>query len=190
MWCNRCSGILWNKGELHEGYVWCNPRDVRYLKDFQNISQDLGLLHVRDENIKKLSQWEVTVLYTQWVLGPVHTTPFSNENGAILLRIRLLQRQKRSPKTEPFQNAIQSGAIWKWRFLKTLFSSVDGENDVIWKRRRHQNRHVRAPDHSTVSIQNGGQTLPFSRRFRGPMSQSRSQSPRAFWSAPRHGTLE
>ena len=24
----------------------------------------------------------------------------------------------------------------------------------------HQNKHDRAPDHSTVSIQNGGQTLP------------------------------
>ena len=48
------------------------------------------------------------------VLGPVHTNPFSNENGAVLLRIRLsstLQRQKRSPKTEPFENALQSGAI-------------------------------------------------------------------------------
>ena len=46
--------------------------------------------------------------------GPVHTNPFSNENGAVLLRIRLsstLQRRKRSPKTEPFENALQSGAI-------------------------------------------------------------------------------
>ena len=48
------------------------------------------------------------------LLGPVHTNPFSNENGAVLLRIRLLstlQRRKRSPKTEPFENALQSGAI-------------------------------------------------------------------------------
>ena len=55
-----------------------------------------------------------------------------NENGAVLLRIRLsstLQRRKRSPKTEPIENALQSGAIWKRCFWKTLFSSVDGEND-------------------------------------------------------------
>ena len=48
------------------------------------------------------------------LLGPVHTNPFSNENEAVLLRIRLsstLQRRKRSPKTEPFENAPQSGAI-------------------------------------------------------------------------------
>ena len=45
-------------------------------------------------------------------------------------------------------------------FLKTLFSSVDGENDALWKRWHHQNGHDRAPDHSTVSIQNGRQTLP------------------------------
>ena len=96
-------------------------------------------------------------------LGPVHTNPFSNENGAVLLLIQLsstLQRRKRSPKTEPFENALQSGAIWKRCFLKTPFSGVDGENDAIWKRWRHQNRHDRTRDHSTVSIQNGGQTLP------------------------------
>ena len=42
-------------------------------------------------------------------LGPVHTTPFSNENGAVLLRIRLsctLQRRKWSPKTEPFESIL------------------------------------------------------------------------------------
>ena len=44
--------------------------------------------------------------------------------------------------------------------LKTLFFSVDRQNNAIWKRWRHQNRHNPAPDHSTVSIQNGGQTLP------------------------------
>ena len=50
------------------------------------------------------------------------------------------------------RNALQSGAIWKRYFLKMLFSTVDGENDAIWKRWRQQNRHDRAPDHSTVSI--------------------------------------
>ena len=52
--------------------------------------------------------------YHKGHLGPAHTNPFSNENRAVLLRIRLsstLQRRKRSPKTEPFENALQSGAI-------------------------------------------------------------------------------
>ena len=53
---------------------------------------------------------------------------------------------------------------------KTL-SSVDGENDVIWKRCRHQNRHDRAKDHSTVSIQNGGQALPCGSNF-APISRA------------------
>ena len=75
-----------------------------------------------------------------------------------------LQRQKRSPKTEPFENALQSGAIWKRCFLKTLFSSVDGENDAIWRRWCHQN-------HSTVRIQNGGQALPCSFNF-APITQA------------------
>ena len=91
-------------------------------------------------------------------LGLIHTNPFSNKNRAVLLRIRLsstLQRRKRSPKMEPFKNALQRGAIWK-----RCVCSVDGENDAIWKQWRHQNRHHRARDHSTVSIQNGGQTLP------------------------------
>ena len=80
-----------------------------------------------------------------------------------IIRIRpssTLQSRKRSPKTGPFENALQNGVIWKRFFLKTLFSSVDGENDTIWKRWFHQNRHDRALAHSTVSIQNGGQTLP------------------------------
>ena len=116
--------------------------------------------------------WD-NILWTL-ILGPVHTNPFSNENGAVLLRIRLsstLQRRKRSPKTEPFENALQGGAIWKRCFLKTLFSSVDGENDAIWKRWRHQSGHDRAPDHSTVSIQNGGQTLPCGFNF-APISRT------------------
>ena len=49
-----------------------------------------------------------------------------------------------------------------------LFSSVDGENDAIWKRRRHQNRHDRAPDHSTASIQNGGRTMWLQFRANSP----------------------
>ena len=71
---------------------------------------------------------------------PVHTNPLSKENGAVL-PIPLsstLQRRKRSPKMEPLKKALQSLAIWIRCFLKKLFSSVDGENDAIWKRRRHQ----------------------------------------------------
>ena len=48
-----------------------------------------------------------------------------NENGAVLLRIRLsstLQRRKRSPKTEPFENALQCGRR-KRCYLKTVSSS-------------------------------------------------------------------
>ena len=66
-------------------------------------------------------------------LLPVHTNRCSNENRAFLLRIRLsstLQRRKRSPKTEPFENALQSGAIWKRCFLgwaeKTMLSESGG----------------------------------------------------------------
>ena len=53
-------------------------------------------------------------------------------------------------KTEPFENSLQSGAIWKRCFLVWT-----GENAALWKRLRHQNGHDRAQDHSTVRIQNG-----------------------------------
>ena len=123
--------------------------------------------------------------YTQWArrqrkcmyertVRPVHTNPFSNDNGTVLLRIRLsstLQLLKRSPKTETFENALQSGAIWKRCFLKAQFSSVDGENDAIWKRRFHQHTHDRAQDHSTVSFQNSWQTLPCGFNF-APISRA------------------
>ena len=75
-----------------------------------------------------------------------------------------------SPKTEPFENSPAEWSDLKTYILKTLFSSVDGENDAVWKRWRHQNRHDRAPDHSTVSIQNGGQTLPCGFKF-APISR-------------------
>ena len=134
----------------------CVPRVVLNICVSTNLSRRLCM------KIKPASR--KTIL---GVLGLVHTNPFSNENGAVLLRIRLsstLQRRKRSLKTEPFENALQSGPIWKRCFLKTLFCSVDGENDAIWKRWRHQN-------HSTVSIQNGGQALPFSFNF-APISRA------------------
>ena len=108
-------------------------------------------------------------------LGPVHTNPFSNENGAVLLRIRLsstLQRRKRSPKTEPFENALQSAAIWKRCFLKTLFSRVVRENDAIWKRWRHKidttGRQATRPWVSKMADR-GYHVASISRQFRGPI---------------------
>ena len=106
-------------------------------------------------------------------LGPVHTNPFSNENGAVLLRIRLsstLQRRKRSPKTEPFENVLQSGAIWKRCISKRCFL-VRTEKTMLSENGDVIKIHDRAPDHSTVSIQNGGQTLPCGFNF-APISRT------------------
>ena len=91
-------------------------------------------------------------------LGPVHINPFSNEKGAVLLRIRLsstIQRRKRSPKTEPFENALQSGAILKRCFLKTMLSE---NGDVIKTTRRWVSKM--ADRRYVASI---------SRQFRGPI---------------------
>ena len=82
------------------------------------------------------------------------TTPFSNENGTVLLRLYDYRPQndqrkltwnnpKALSKVEPFENST----AWK-----RCFPSVDDENDAIWKRWRHYNN-------STVIIQSGGQTL-------------------------------
>ena len=71
--------------------------------------------------------------------GPVHINSFSNENGAVLLRILLsstLQRRKRSPKTEPFEYALQGGAIWISCFLaivRTENTMLSENGDVIKK---------------------------------------------------------
>ena len=173
------------QGGIHVQVLWLNVfwsrSDFIIVHYFTNPLLSLALAILFMHNCSTLDQDDQLVCllwrfkYDKWkrtgccydlrliVLGPVHTNPFSNENGAVLLQMRLsstLQRRERSPKTEPFENALQSGAIWKRCFLKTLFSSVDGENDAIWKLWLHQNRHDRTPDHSTVSIQNGGQTLP------------------------------
>ena len=101
------------------------------------------------QNIGPQTEIWTTKIWTIWTqrfewqvdLGPVHTHPFSNENGAVLLRIRLsstlltLQRRKWSPKTQPFENAHQSGAIWKQCFLKTLFFRPC-PHQFVFKRKR------------------------------------------------------
>ena len=84
-----------------------------------------------------------SIVFVHWILklSPVHTNPFSNENGAVLLRIRLsstLQRRKRLPKTEPFENALQSGgfendAFWKRCFLVWTEKTMRCENGDIIK---------------------------------------------------------
>ena len=58
-------------------------------------------------------------------LGPVHTMPDKFENATLLLRIRLpstLIRIKRSTKTELFENALQSGTIWKRYFFVLVWT--------------------------------------------------------------------
>ena len=59
------------------------------------------------------------------VLGLVHTMPDKFENATLLLRIRLpstLIRIKRSTKTELFENALQSGTIWKRYFFVLVWT--------------------------------------------------------------------
>ena len=61
------------------------------------------------------------------VLGPVHTMPDKFENATLLLRIRLpstLIRIKRSTKTEHFENALQSGTIWKRYFFVLVWTEI------------------------------------------------------------------
>ena len=61
----------------------------------------------------------------QNILGPVHTMPDKFENATLLLRIRLpstLVRIKRSTKTELFENALQSGTIWKRYFFVLVWT--------------------------------------------------------------------
>ena len=68
------------------------------------------------------------------------TNSFSNENGAVLLRLRLsstLQRRKRSPKTEPSKllsrvERFENDAFWKRCFLVwTKITMLSENGDVI-----------------------------------------------------------
>ena len=120
-------------------------------------------------NIWKFIYLNCVEWYSWVLLRPVHTNPFSNESGAVLLRIRLsstLQRRKRSPKTLSRMERFENDAFWKR--CSVVWTK---KNDAIWKRWRHENRHDRAPDHSTVSIQNGEQTLRCGFNF-APISQA------------------
>ena len=98
------------------------------------VSQTLDFFHwmvtifilitwlVKTENF--LSEDRRTIDFTKF-----HGKRFATDSIYIPLS-STLQRRKRSPKTEPFENALQSGAIWKRCFLKTLFSSV--EKNVVF----------------------------------------------------------
>ena len=95
------------------------------------VSQTLDFFHwmvtifilitwlVKTENF--LSEDRRTIDFTKF-----HGKRFATDSIYIPLS-STLQRRKRSPKTEPFENALQRWAIWKRCFLKTLFCSVDGE---------------------------------------------------------------
>jgi len=67
-----------------------------------------------NETFVSLQVAKKKLLRVTWPLGRIHTNRFSNENRAVLLPIWLsstLQRRKRSPRTESFENALQSRAI-------------------------------------------------------------------------------
>ena len=80
------------------------------------------------------------------ILDPVHTTPFSSENDAVLFRIRLPstlynaendQWKRINSKTLSRVERFKNGTVWK-----RCFPSVDGENDALWKRWRHHNNNT------------------------------------------------
>ena len=67
-------------------------------------------------------------------LGPVHTTPFSNENDTVLFRIRLpstLQRsengsfRKRSPQWNDLKTVLFENAVFLVWMAKTILSEND-----------------------------------------------------------------
>ena len=64
-------------------------------------------------------------------------------------------RKRRLSKTPSRVERFENDGFWKRCFLVWT-----EKNDAIWKRWRHQNRHDRTPHHSTMSIKNGGHTLP------------------------------
>ena len=91
--------------------------------------------------------------------GPVHTNPFSNENGAVLLRIRLsstLQRRKRShSETLSRVQRFEDDAFWKRCFLVWTEKTVLSENGDVIK----IDTTGRQTTRPWVS-KNGGQMLP------------------------------
>ena len=70
-------------------------------------------------------------LYHPW--GPVHTNAFSFENANILLRLYVPFTRKRCivfDETQTFENALQSGKIWKRNSIGFVWT----RNANFWKR--------------------------------------------------------
>ena len=79
----------------------------------------------------KLARWQekVRALYRSFArsvdVSPVHINPFSNEKGAVLLRIRLsstLQRRKRSPKNGAIRKRSPEWSDLKTKLFENAFS--------------------------------------------------------------------
>ena len=88
-------------GPLTAPFVWNLDS---YVKDTTHMLNILDFFRFRDgDGQRSIFTMDIKSLYTVILVwtAPSHKTPFSNENGAVLLRIRLsttLQRRKRSPK--------------------------------------------------------------------------------------------
>ena len=97
------------------------------------------------------------------------TELFCSECG---YRSSTLQRRKRSPKTEAFENAIQSGAIWKRCFWKRCFlvwtekTMLSENGDVI--KIDTTGRQTTRPWVSKMAVRLY-HVASISRQFRGPM---------------------
>ena len=68
--------------------------------------------------------------------GPVHTAPFSYENGVKLLRFALRSHCS-AVKTELFENANENAYIWKRCILKTIRFQCERQT-----RRRSKTLHI------------------------------------------------
>ena len=90
--------------------------------DFQNVYRymclcsSVVLADVSEHNSNPGGKHELRFVFGTCVflLGPVHTTPEEFEKGALFLRLGLpsiLIRRNCPPKTELFENALESGAL-------------------------------------------------------------------------------
>ena len=80
--------------------------------------------------------WTAYEWYSWVLLRPFHTNPFSNESGAVLLRIRLtstLQRRKRSPKTLSRVERFENDAFWKRCSVVWTKKTMLSENGDVMK---------------------------------------------------------
>ena len=150
---------------------------IKYTCLGQSETWSIGkiILEKKQEMMRGLGMWLIKFYYNFkiQIIGPVHTYPFSNENGDVLLRIRLSStlhaendhRKRSHSKTLSRVERVKNDAFWKRCFLLWTEKTMLSENGDVIDTTGHKTTR---PWESKMADRRY-HVASISRQFRGPI---------------------